>query len=783
MNNLFYHLKIALRNLRSGSLYSAINIGGLAVSLAVCILISLWVKDELGYDRFYKDGDRLYRILTFNKGSADYWDNSPAPLAAFLRAGVPQVEEYCRIGKYDNQCRFLDYENTKFRDMEILAVDTSFFDMFGASLVKGNTREPFPDDLSMVISESKAKMLFGNEDPIGKTLKTPFDFSFHVTAVMKDVPENSSIRPDFLVRFDVQQRTFGGNGNWKLIEEDWGSFAYHTYFKLTIGSDPVDVAGKMMEKKNDPNYGLRLQPLHEIHLYNSAGQPVGMKTVYIFSVIAVLILVISCINHVNIVTARANKRRREIAVRKIVGAGKLNLLGQLIGETAIMLAIAIVVATGLIYLLLPYYNELTGKNLHFVLFSGSTALIYLTAGLSALLLAGLYPAFTLASFRQADAFASGNQGKGKSYFRKVLVVTQFAFSAALIVATIAIASQLNYMQNMNPGYNRENILTVDLPGKSGAQYRTMMERLSSEPGIIASSASTFNKMICDWSRSDIWSNKDGQSPSFAWAMVDPGFFSFMDIPIVEGHNFQESDNMMRRGVMLNETAAKLIGDGESVVGRSVSFNGGEAEIMGIIKDFNFQNLRAEITPMIISCVSEWEQYLYVKVAPGKAQQAVAAVEKVWKDYNADDDFTYNFLDENFDTMYKSDIRTGKLFNIFAVIAILISCLGLFGLVTYTAETKTKEIGIRKVLGASVAGIVEMLSKEFLILVGIAMLIAFPAAYYLLDKMLQDYAYRIDIGWWMFALAGIITIVLTLLTVGWKAMKAAMANPVKAIKSE
>jgi len=664
----------------------------------------------------------------------------------------------------------------------MFAVDTSFFSMFDVSLVMGDKRNPLSDDLSMVISESKAKAFFGNEDPIGKSLKTPNDFYFTIRGVMKDIPKNSSIQTDILVRFDVQQRTFGGNGPWKLIEEDWGSAFYETYFKLAVGSDPVIIAEKMSENKNAHEMDYRLQPLLEMRLYTLSGQPAGIKNVYLFSVIAVLILMIACINHVNLVTARAIKRSREMGIRKIVGAKKFNLFGQLMGETAILLVCAMYFAIALIGLSLPFYNNLAGKTMQFDLLDPSTSLIFLSAGIAALLLSGLYPAFTLAAFRPINAFSTDIRGKSKSFFRKVLVTSQFALSAALIVATIVLASQLRYMQNMNPGYEKENILTTELPA-SGSQYRTMMERLSSEPAIVGTAASFFDKMSSPMGRSDVWRDKDGQSPHFAWAMVEPGFFSFMNIPVVEGDFFRENENMMQRGTILNEAAAKLIGGGESVIGMRLSFNGGDTEIIGVVKDFHFESLHTEIKPLVINCLPEWQPYLYVKVAPGKAKEAIAAVEKVWKEYNADYDFAYSFLDETFDAMYKSDLRTGKLFTVFAAIAILISCLGLFGLVTYTAETKTKEIGIRKVLGASVSSIVMMLSKEFLILVGIAIPIAFPLAYYWLERMLQDYAYRIDISWWMFALTVIITVMLTLITVGWQAIKAATANPVEAIKSE
>ena len=764
---MFYHLKIIIRSLRRNVLYSTINISGLAISLCVCILISLWVKDELSFDRFYKDGNRIYRVLSLNKANSDYWSNTPAPLAPFMKPSIAQIEDYCRIGNFGHQCDFLDDENTKFRDFLMYAVDTSFFNMFNISLLRGDMRNPFPNDLSIIISESKAKTFFGDEDPIGKVLKTPFDFFLTVTGIMKDIPENSSVRTDILVRFDVQQRIFRGNGDWKQIEEDWGSYSFNTYFKLSVGSDPVAIAGVMEEKRDSGGQrGFRLQPVYEMHLYDLAGQPAGVKNVWLFSVIAILVLVIACINHVNLVTARASKRSREMAVRKIVGAKKINLFGQVISETAIMLFAAICVAIVLILMALPHYNVLAGKDMQFEL-NLSTILIFLTVGIVTLILAGVYPAFTLASFRATDIFVKNVKGTGKSVLRKVLVVSQFAFSAALIVATIAITSQLRFMQNMNPGYNKENIFTAVLPGESSSHYRTMIEKLSSEPAITGMSASTFYKMTGQGNRSDIWRDKDGNSPNFGWAVVDPDFLSLMDIPLVEGSNFRENDDFFKKGTILNEAAAKLIGEGESVIGMLLKYGGGENEVIGVVKDFIFESLHSEVKPLVINCFTEGLPFLYVKAAPGKTKQAIAAVESVWKEYNADYDFAYNFLDESFDRMYKSDIRTGQLFTIFAVMAILISCLGLFGLVTYTAESKTKEIGIRKVLGASVSSIIMMLSKEFLILVGIAILIAFPAAYYLLDRILQDYAYRISLSWWMFVLSALIVTVLTLITVGVK----------------
>ncbi|MCL2041582.1 MAG: ABC transporter permease [Bacteroidales bacterium] len=784
---MFYNLPIAIRTLNRNGVYSMVNVVGLTMSLLACILISLWVQDELSYDRFHEDGDRIYKVLGRGKGNVDYWATTPAPLAAFIKPDMPEITEYCRTGDY--YFRYLDYDNTKFRNLSGLAVDTSFFSVFSFPLVKGRPDNLFPDDLAIILSETLAQKIFGDEDPIGKMLADANDFTFHVTGIMKDFPENSSLQADFLVRFDFQQRTYPGNGHWTEIEEDWGNYFYSTYLKLNPHSDLAAATEKMTQKLNkrddDMDYEFRLQPLHEMHLYALNGEAVGMKNVYLFSVIAVLILGIACINYVNLVTARASKRGKETAVRKIMGAKKPALLQQFLNETAILVLFSLMITTVFIYALVPHFNELAGKNLHFT-FDMSVGLTYLVVALIALALAGLYPAFMLASFNPLEAFGVERK-RNVALFRKILVVLQFTVSIALIIITIAITLQLRYMQNLNPGYNKENVLMVHA-GNIGSHYRTVKERLSAEPSILSvSGCHLFWKMKAQGSRADIWKNEEtGQRPIFYSAYVDNGFFDMMDIPIVEGRDFTfhpdtPPDEFGLQGIMVNETAAQLMGNGQSVVGMRLQYKD-SIEIIGVMKDFNFLDFKQNIQPLVIWYSPIYVQSLYIKTAPGSVKDAVAAVEKVWKEYNPEYDFWYSFVDDDFDSVYKSDIRVNRIFSIFAIIAIFISCLGLFGLVTYTAETKTKEIGIRKVYGAGIRDIVEMLSKEFVILVGIAMLIAFPLAYFWISRMLQEYAYRIGISWWMFALATGITVVLMLLTVGVQALRAALADPIKSIMS-
>jgi ABC-type antimicrobial peptide transport system permease subunit len=780
-----YNLKIAFRNLSRNGVYSTVNMVGLTVSLLACILTTLWIQDELSYDRFHKDGEQIYRVLFRRQGNVDYWQSTPAPLAAFIKPDIPEITEYCRMGWY--YYSYLDYNNVKFRNLKGYAVDTSFFEMFSFQLVNGNPTQLFPDDLSIILSKTQSEKIFGEEDPIGKTLIASNGFTFHVTGVMKDFPDNSSLEADFLVRFDVQQRTYPGNGYWKEIEEDWGNYHYFTYLKLIPNSNIASITERMNEKADRINEDMfadfRLQPLYEMHLYASNGEPEGMKNVYIMSIIAALILGIACINYINLVTARASRRGRETAVRKIMGARKRTLLQMFLSEPAILLFCSLILTVFLIHLLLPFFNEISGKNLLFT-FNLSVVLIYLFVALIVLLFAGAYPAFMLSSFNPLYIFRVERKKKAV-LLRKILVVLQFAISTALIIATITLTLQLRYMQNLNPGYSKENIL-MTYAGNIGSHYQTVKQRLLEESTILDVSTSSLQNMRTQGSRTDIWKDEEtGQWPIFHQADVDAGFFALMDIPIVEGRDFTfqpeiNDENWWMPGIIVNETAAKLIGNGQSVVGMKLQYKN-DIEIIGVVKDFSFLTLKENVQPLVV-WYTPFDSYIYVKIAQGSIEKSIAVIEKIWKEYNPDYEFNYNFINDDFDRMYKTDIRMNKLFSIFAIIAILISCLGLFGLVTYTAETKTKEIGIRKVMGASIASIIKMLSKEFLILVGISLCIAFPLSYYWLEKMLQNYAYRINISWLVFVVAGMITLILTLLSVGWKALHAATKNPVKALKT-
>jgi putative ABC transport system permease protein len=764
----------------------------LAVSLTVVIFIALWANDELSYDGFHRNASRIY-CVNAKIGENQVWRASPAPLVLAAEEEIPGIEIACRIGNYN---KVWEYDNRKFHSVKGAAVDTSFFSMFNFEIVKGNADKPFQDEVSMVLTESQAKTFFGDEDPIGKIVKSHDDILFNITAVVRDMPKNSSIRPDMLVPYSVQQRTFGGNGPWKTIDADWGSYQSGSYLKLAPDVDPAavsdllhDIAQRALRKDlgegaiaNRIDIRFPLQRIIDTHLYKPTGEPDGIKAVRMFGIIAVLVLLIACINYVNLVTARAARRSREISVKKIMGSSRAGLIAQLSLETVIVFVVALILSTILIVLLFPSYNAIADKEMTLDFLNPSVLMIYGATAVSVILLAGMYPAIFLSSFKPIDAFKR-SAGKGGTYIRRTLVVAQFIVSFGLIVGTIVVSEQLNYMRVLDLGYDKENVFTLS-PGRLSRHYDAARSEMLKHPDILGISTFSGQNMNPGGARGgkDWDGREDDNLPMLHYGFMYHDFLQTMNIPLVEGEYPKETD---RNIVYLNEAAARVMNINQPV-GKRFHMNAGDTTafiIKGVFKNYNYEALSEAIKPMFLVVENRGWQSLYVKTTAAGARNAVAAVEKIWKEYNPDAEFNYTFLDDNFDKTYKADIRTGKLLTIFALIAIFVSCLGIFGLVTFTAETRTREIGIRKVLGAGVANIVVMLSREFIILVGIAMLISVPLSLMLLNKFLQSYAYRIDIAWWMFAAGALITTVLTLLTVSWKAIKAATANPVKAIKIE
>ena len=786
------YFKIALRNLRKSKVYSIINISGLAISLATSILLLLWVKDEISYDRFNVNADNIYRISSKfgDDGKETIWDNTPAPIAYFAKKELPEVQDECRVtGKWD--VMLFEYNGKKYAETNNGLVDPSFFTMFTFPLVKGNPKQPFTDDHSIIISESTATKFFGTDNPIGKLIKADDKNTYHVTGVMKDMPGNSSIKYNIVFDFDLLKHNYDGKSYWKDLNGDWGNYNYTTFLQLKPGVNTAAVGKKLADihrHNQDGEFTKHLlylaNPLSKIHLYSSDGKDNGMMIVRVFFIVAIIVLLIACINYVNLITARAMKRSKEISLRKIVGAGKTSLFWQFLSESLLVFLISLFVATLLIYLVMPLYNSIAGKQIVFKPWNGGVLAVYGIMLLATLLLAGIYPAITLSAFKPLEAMKGKLSGIGsKGGFRKVLVVIQFSFTIMLMVSTIIIAKQLQYIRQKNLGYDKANVFTINMRNIAD-HYDAAKAELLKQPGILGVTESGSDILDNGSSTGDAdWDGKTAAQQSFITGQlpVERNFIDVMGIKLAQGKGFSgtpaDSSNFI-----LNETAIAQMGI-KNPVGKRFTFHDKKGVIVGVVKDFHFANLHTAIAPTVLFYNPGWRWKMYVKTTGKDAAQALAAASKMWKQYNPGYEFDYTFLDDEFNKMYQSDVRVGTLFNCFAVIAILISCLGLFGLVTFTAESKVKEIGVRKVLGAGVPQIVTLISKDFLLLVVIAAAIAFPVSWYGLNNFLQNYAYSTDLSWWVFAVAGLATLLIALLTISFKAVQAALANPVKSLRTE
>jgi putative ABC transport system permease protein len=785
------YFKIAMRGLRHNVTYSFINIGGLAISLAVSILLLLWVRDELSFDRFNINADNIYKLAVKFDDNGNIWGGTPAPSAIYAKKSVPEVADACRITENWSVSVF-EYNGKKMREWHNCRVDSSFFTMFSFPLVEGDPKHPFADAHSIVLSETTAKTFFGHEPAFGKVLKADDKKLYTVTGVMKDMPENSSIRYNIVFNMQQLEQEYDTSSWFKSLNANWDQYNYNTYILLKPHASSKAAGGKLGAIHRHaydipPNKNLTYLPLPlaKVHLYTVDGKEQGMMVVRVFMIVSVIVLLIACINYVNLVTARAMKRSKEISMRKIIGAGRADLFMQFLSESLLTFSIALVLATGIIYLVMPLYNQISAKNIVFKPWSPDVLAVYGLTLLVTLLLAGIYPAITLSSFKPLEAMKGKLSGLGsKGNFRKVLVVIQFSFSIILISGTIIIGKQLKYIRERNLGYDKENVFSFWMHNMND-HYNAAMAELSKVPGIKGITECAVDIINTSSGSSGIdWDGKTPDQMAFTVIQlpVERNFLQVMGLQLIEGKGFTGSP-ADSANFILNETAIKESGIKAPVIGKRLSFHGIRGVIAGVVKDFHFQNMHQKITPLLMQYDNHWRGKMYVRTTGKDAAHAIAAVEKIWKKYNPDYPFEYSFLDELFNDLYKTDNSVGRLFNCFAIVAILTSCLGLFGLVTFTAESKIKEIGVRKVLGAGVPQIVSLLSKDFLVLILISVAIAFPLALYGLNRFLEGYAYRTSLSWWVFALAGLVTLLIAMVTISFKCVQAALANPVNSLRSE
>ncbi|WP_221622329.1 ABC transporter permease [Larkinella rosea] len=789
------YFKIARRNLIRNKAFSGLNIAGLALGMACSLLIMLWVQDERSVDGFHANGNRLYQVYERSSydGKVEAGYMTQGLLADELKRVIPEIE-YASGYEGNHLYRSTFEVGEKINKVEGTYAGADFFRMFSYPLVQGTPETALNTPIGVAISRKVAEQFFGNpEKAIGKAIRYENREDLIVTAVFENVPANSSQQFDFLRSWNAYVK----ENQWVT---NWSNTSPHTLVQLRPTADPARVEAKIKDfiyryKQKDQGslVELALQSYPEKYLHSTFknGQIDGGRIEYVrlFSFVAVFILLIACINFMNLATARSTKRAKEVGVRKVVGAVRTALMGQFLGEALLLTFCSILIAVALVAVLLPAFNSLTGKQLFLpfgqpVFWASLLGLLTLTG-----FVAGSYPALFMSSLSPIRVLKGSLKfSGGATFFRKSLVVFQFSLSIILIVGMIVMYRQMQFVQTKNLGYDRENLVYIPIEGDLVQKYNLFKEEASRMPGIRAVSRMRNSPTVNDHGVSDIgWSGKDPNLwVSFSDELVGFDFVKTMNLKLKEGRDFSRefgADTVSYSGFLLNETALKKIGY-QHPIGQPLWWGGRQGTIIGIVKDFHFNSMHEAIQPLVIR-LDEKKPYgtILVRTEAGKTREALAGLEKISKELNPNFPFTYQFSDQEYAKLYKSEQVVSQLANSFAVLAIFISCLGLFGLAAFTAEQRTKEIGVRKALGASVASVVTLLSQDFLKLVLIAILIASPLSWYAMTRWLDGFAYKIDIGWWVFALAGFLAIAIALLTVSFQSIKAALVNPVKSLKSE
>lgn len=799
------YLTVALRNLKKNAVYSAINIAGLAVGMACCILITLYVLHELSYDRFHQNAGRIFRVrLDLDLNGVLYREPSiPFPAAQALAHDFPEVEQAVRFYRNDD-FPLLEIGDRKFIEERFFFADAAVFAMFDFPLVKGEAKTALSEPNSIVLTEDMARKYFGEAEPLGQTLRYQKQFDLKVTGVMKNVPNNAHFKFDFLAPLQFQLNLWESQNGPNGRHNHWfwtGAWTYlslpeaHAVQRLTE-KFPAFVT-KYFPDRIKGGLTLSLQPLTSIHLHSRLDneiQPNGhILYVYIFSAIAVLILVIACINFVNLATAQSGTRAKEIGVRKVVGAGKSQLVGQMLGESIIAGLAAMLLAAGLVELLLPAFNQLTERQLEISFLGNWTGLLLLLSlALSVGVLSGLYPAFFMSRFNPVGIFRRTTTASGgNETLRKALVVVQFAISIVLIIGLGAVQRQLQFLQAKELGFDREQILFIKARPEVNAKFDAFRTALLKDSGI-RTVAGTSNipgegafgyRFVPEGGSSD----KPAMLPLL---LIDYDFLATAGIKIKQGRGIaRTSPSDQAEAFLLNEKAAEALGWKDDAIGKKMQlFAPGRNEIgksgyiVGVIQDYHFESLHHEIKPLVLT-YSGWPDYYAIKIGPGNFAERLATLESTWKTFSPDWPLEYTFLNRKLEQLYGGEQKLAQVINYFTVIAVILACLGLFGLSSFAAERRTKEIGIRKVLGASVASIVALLSSDFIKLVLLANLIAWPVGWYAMHKWLQGFAYRANLDGWTFLLASVGALGIALLTVSFQAIKAATAKPVESLRYE
>lgn len=789
------YFKIAIRNLLRNKSFSIINILGLTIGLACSLLILLWVQDERSVDNFHENGDRLFLVYErqYIDGKIEAGYYTPGILANEMKRVVPEIEYATNFSWLaDNPDRITFEAENKIMKFDGCYSDSDFLKMVSYPLLKGNAVTALNSPVSLAISEKMAKAFFGSaEAAFGKTVKFNNSKDLTVTAIFADLPQNVSAKFDWLINWP----TFLDDYEWA---KDWGNNGPNTLVMLRKDANPEKVEAKIkkfLEKYNKQQSAsfrieLGLQRFGDFYLNNifKEGKIVGGRSEYVslFSIVAIFILIIACINFMNLTTARSARRAKEIGVRKVAGAVRSSLIRQFLSEALLITGLSVWLALSLVVIVLPFFNQLTGKQIQLPVSDTKFWLILALLTLITGIIAGSYPAIFLSSFKPITVLKGTLKFSNSStLFRKGLVVFQFVLSFVLISGTILISRQVNYIQKMKLGYDRENLLVIPIEGEMRAKYQLFKEQAMNAKGVktISRMGETPTNIGSTTGGID-WDGKNpNTTPMFRNSPVGFDFIKTMDLQLVAGRDISKDFASDSTGYLINESALKLIGY-KDPVGKPLTQWGQKGRIVGVLKDFHFSSIHGPIVPLVLRNGEneDWGNVI-VRTEGGKTEQALAGLEKVWKTINPKFPFAYSFADEDFDKLYRSEQTVSKLSAWFAFLGIFVSCLGLLGLTMFTVEQRTREIGIRKVLGASVTSLFTLLSRQFIILVLIALLIASPFAYWAMDNWLQSFAYKVGIEWWVFALAGVGMIAIAMLTVSFQSIRAVFMNPVKSLRSE
>lgn len=800
------YLKIALRNLLKFKIYSFINVIGLSIGIAACMMILLYIDDELSYDKFNKKADQIYRVHTIGKlaGNEINISVSPPPLGETLVQDYPEVLQSTRL--MPNKTMLIRYKDNVFNESRFFWADSTLFDVFTIPFVKGNPKTALAQPHTVVITESLAKKYFGSEDPMNKIMSFEDGTPYTVKGVVKDCPPNAHFQYDIFA--SISSLGMGKNLN-------WFNNSFYTYIIVKEGTSIPNLQSKLKKfaakyagpdltkifgvtyddfKKTGNNYEFILQPLTGIHLHSHLDYELeansDIKYIYIFSIIALFILIIACINFMNLSTARSMMRSKEVGIRKVLGSNKSQLIKQFLAESVLLTFLATLLAIVLVEVLLPSFGRLAGKQLHASFFDNIFIIpALLLAVLIVGLLAGSYPALYLSSFKPVVVLKGKLNGAGGSWMRNGLVVFQFSISIILFICTFVVYGQLKYVQEKNLGFNKDHVLVVQRAWALENKAATFKNELLNNSNILSAS-NTDNVPGRLFGQTVFRPENSPTQQQYILAVMstDYDFAKTLGLKFVDGRFFSKEISTDTLAVVLNESAVKSLGL-KDPINKKILYPGNNPQetiaytVIGVLKDFNYESLHQKIRPLAILLNTRQTAYLPIRIRPNDVAGTVSFVQGEWKKFVPNKPFEYFFLDDDFNSLYRSEQKTGEIFTAFSVLAIFIACLGLFGLAAFTAERRTKEIGIRKVLGASIPTVVFLLSKEFTKWILIANIIAWPIAFYFMSNWLENFAYRININPAIFVIAGLLALLIALITVSYQAIKVAVANPVRALRTE